>query len=160
MQFVQTHQPWIHAILAKHGDIVSLEYGVSVPILGQPYNITATTPARAVAELKAIARDYAMQRIQDHATTLNTPTPRLRLSDTISRWGSYSSSGCLSISWRLVFAPLHVLEYVLAHEMAHTLHMNHSKAFWQVVHTLHPECQHAIDWLKHHGRQVFRYSVF
>ena len=79
---------------------------------------------------------------------------RIQIRDTKSRWGSCSSSGNLSFSWRLIMTPPEILEYVVAHEIAHLTEMNHSQAFWHVVDTL---IDHAIvsrKWIKNQGQHL------
>jgi predicted metal-dependent hydrolase len=74
--------------------------------------------------------------------------------DTKTRWGSCSKTRRISLCWRLAFAPEAVASYVIAHEVAHLAHFNHSPAFWQVVATLDSSWQQSRDWLKHHGKTL------
>ena len=73
-----------------------------------------------------------------YAAKLAVTPRRISLSDTTSRWGSCSSIGSLSFSWRLVMAPAFVLDYLAAHEVAHLIHLNHSPAYWKVLGKLTP----------------------
>jgi predicted metal-dependent hydrolase len=82
---------------------------------------------------------------------------RLSLRDTRSRWGSCSSRGGLSYSWRLILAPPDVLDYVAAHEVAHLAEMNHSPAFWALVARLCPGYQAPRGWLRREGAGLHRY---
>src|SRR5690606_8925445 len=66
------------------------------------------------------------------------PLQRVKFRDTNSRWGSCTCDGVLSFSWRLVMAPPEVLDYIVAHEVAHLVHMNHSKNFWKKCRELTP----------------------
>ena len=68
---------------------------------------------------------------------------RVGVRDTKSRWGSCSSQGTLSFSWRLVFAPEAVIDYVVAHEVAHLVEMNHGPRFWRLVATPGARCARA-----------------
>ncbi len=98
---------------------------------------------RGEADLKvAVAR---------HAGTLGVKVTSLRVRDTVSRWGSCSSSGALSFSWRVVMAPPFVLDYLAAHEVAHLVEMNHSPAFWRIVARLCAEGRRGRVWLRQHG---------
>jgi predicted metal-dependent hydrolase len=84
---------------------------------------------------------------------------RLSIRDQSSRWGSCTSAGSLSFSWRLVLAPPYVLDYLAAHEVAHLVEMNHSARFWRVVAR---ECAHverAKTWLDTHGNDLHRYGI-
>ena len=78
--------------------------------------------------------------------------------DTKSRWGSCSSVGALSFSWRLILAPEPVLDYVVAHEVAHLVEMNHGPRFWKLVRTMvaDPAAQRA--WLKRHRPELMSYG--
>jgi predicted metal-dependent hydrolase len=79
--------------------------------------------------------------------------------DQKSRWGSCSSDGTLSYSWRLILAPPFVLDYVAAHEVAHLRHMNHGRNFWRLVLTHCPNASRAKTWLKKHGAEIHAYAV-
>ncbi|HEY9549178.1 MAG TPA: M48 family metallopeptidase, partial [Kiloniellaceae bacterium] len=83
---------------------------------------------------------------------------RLSLRDTRSRWGSCNSSGDLNFSWRLILAPEHVLDYVVAHEVAHMVHLNHSARFWKLAGLLAQDMAGAKAWMARHGAQLWRYG--
>jgi predicted metal-dependent hydrolase len=70
---------------------------------------------------------------------LGLPTPKLSLSSAHTRWGSCSKHGGIRINWRLIHLPTHLGDYVVAHEVAHLLEMNHSKRFWAVVGSIYPD---------------------
>ena len=72
----------------------------------------------------------------------------IRITDAKKRWGSCSHKGNLNFSWRLVMAPLRVIDYVVAHELAHLKHKSHSKEFWNAVAVLVPGYETSIEWLK------------
>lgn len=72
-----------------------------------------------------------------------------------SRWGSCSSSGTISINWRLIQAPPEILEYVILHELAHLRHPNHAKPFWDEVGRMFPDYTGARTWLRTHGHTLF-----
>ena len=78
--------------------------------------------------------------------------------DTASRWGSCSARGDLSFSWRLILAPHRVLDYVVAHEAAHLVEMNHSARFWRLVGRLMPDYEGERAWLKRHGGRLHAYG--
>lgn len=82
----------------------------------------------------------------------------LSLSSARTRWGSCSASGAIRLNWRLVQAPPHILDYVLAHELAHLVHMNHSAAFWSETERLFPHWRTARQWLKQHGDTLFAFG--
>jgi predicted metal-dependent hydrolase len=78
--------------------------------------------------------------------------------DTTSRWGSCNTSGALSFSWRLIFAPRDVFDYVVAHEVAHLAQMNHSPRFWSVVAELAPHHEQAREWLNRYGHRLYQFN--
>ena len=83
---------------------------------------------------------------------------RISVRDTSSRWGSCSTSGTMSFSWRLAFAPTDVMRYVVMHELAHQRYMDHSPAFWQTVSDLYGfGVERAKRWLNVHGGELHRY---
>ncbi len=92
------------------------------------------------------------------AATTHTlrPIHRISLSDARGRWGSCATDGTLRFSWRLVFAPDWVLQYVAAHEVAHLAEMSHGPRFWTVVETITPHTQPAKRWLQRYGSQIHR----
>ncbi|MDE5615536.1 MAG: M48 family metallopeptidase [Alphaproteobacteria bacterium] len=83
---------------------------------------------------------------------------RIAVRDTTSRWGSCSSTGTMSFSWRLAFAPPDVMRYVVMHEVAHRVHMDHSPAFWATVGELYGfGVERAKRWLNAHGAELHKY---
>ncbi len=81
----------------------------------------------------------------------------LVVKDTKSRWGSCSSQGAISLSWRLIFAPRDVARYVCIHECCHLLEMNHSDRFWDLVSIYDQDYKDHKNWLKKHGKTLFSY---
>ncbi len=83
---------------------------------------------------------------------------RICLRDTSSRWGSCSTTGTMSFSWRLAFAPYDVMRYVVMHELAHTQHMDHSPEFWATVRDLYGfGVERAKRWLNVNGARLHQY---
>jgi predicted metal-dependent hydrolase len=76
----------------------------------------------------------------------------VRISSARTRWGSCSSRGSLSFTWRLVMAPVEVVDYVIVHELAHLRVHNHSPEFWKEVARLMPDYAQRKQWLKDNGR--------
>lgn len=106
--------------------------------------------ARARAELSARSRAYAAR--------VNRPVARVRIGDPKSRWGSCSAKGGLAYSWRLILAPPEVMDYVVAHEVAHLVEHNHGRRFWALVESLAPAMETAKLWLRRHGNTLLRYG--
>jgi predicted metal-dependent hydrolase len=93
-----------------------------------------------------------------YATQLVVRPKRITIRDTSSRWGSCSSARSLSFSWRLILAPPAVLDYVVAHEVAHLRELNHKPRFWRLVDMLVPEIEKSQAWLSTHGALLHRYA--
>lgn len=113
-------------------------------------------PRRTLALLRAEAGRRIGSRATRHAGVLGVKPRAIRLKDTRSRWGSCAPDGTLAFSWRLVMAPEWVMDYVVAHEVAHLREMNHSPRFWAQVAQLSPHRLAAHDWLRLHGPGLLR----
>ena len=116
-------------------------------------------PRRLADWLQNEARTDLVKRVEHHAAALDCSPKRLSVRDQSTRWGSCSTSGTLSFSWRLIFAPGFVLDYVAAHEVAHLREMNHSQRFWRLVRQTVPEMQRARAWLKQNGAELHRFGA-
>ena len=81
----------------------------------------------------------------------------MRISGAKTRWGSCSAKKNINLNWRLILAPPKVIDYVIAHELSHTVHMNHSKQFWAHVEGMIPDHRRYRKWLKDHGRFLSRH---
>ena len=128
--------------------------GPELHVAGDPAHL----PRRLTDWLKAEAKREIAPRARDHAAILERRLGRVSVRDTRSRWGSCSARGDLSFSWRLILAPEPVLDYVVAHEAAHLVEMNHSVRFWRLVERLMPDYERWRTWLKHHGARLHAYD--
>jgi len=109
--------------------------------------------------LKREARRDLTLASERYAQAMAVSFHRLAIRDQASRWGSCSSDGSLSYSWRLILAPSFVLDYVAAHEVAHLKHMNHGVRFWRLVLTHCPMAPQARLWLRRHGVTLHRFGT-
>ncbi len=91
------------------------------------------------------------ERVSAYATKYGFKFGKLRITNARKRWGSCSSNGNLNFSWRLVMAPIEVIDYVVVHEFTHLVERNHSKSFWEKVRMIYPEYEKYHDWLKENG---------
>lgn len=179
-RFVERHEGWVQARLAALPVHTPFVVGAEVPIGGVPHIIRHDPAYRGPvgpaegsflvggqAEfLTRRVRDWLMRAarrdISAHAhpmaARLGVRINAITLRDTRSRWGSCSTSGRLSFSWRLILAPATVLEYVVAHEVAHLREMNHSPRFWGLCAQLVPEIQAPRSWLRRNGARLLRYG--
>ncbi|MEK9723064.1 MAG: M48 family metallopeptidase, partial [Rhodospirillaceae bacterium] len=92
------------------------------------------------------------------AARLGLAHGRISVRDTRSRWGSCAANGNLNFCWRLIFAPAFVLDYVVAHEVAHLRHPHHGPAFWRTVAALDDNVEQAKAWLRAHGEGLHFYG--
>ena len=116
-------------------------------------------PRRLLDWLKRQAHLDLNARVEHHAKRLDLAPKRIFVRDQTTRWGSCSTSGALSFSWRLVLAPPFVLDYLAAHEAAHLAHMNHGPRFWALVERTTPRHREAQAWLRKHGASLHRYGA-
>lgn len=103
---------------------------------------------------KAKAKKLATHLVEKYTDKLGIAHKQVKISSAKTRWGSCSNRKNININWRLVLAPLKVMEYVVAHEVAHLKYMDHSAKFWLTVEQLQPEYRVYKDWLKHNGHLV------
>jgi predicted metal-dependent hydrolase len=118
----------------------------------------AHSPRRVLDFLKREARSLFEERALALAAKLGAAPSRITVRDTASRWGSCSSARSLSFSWRLILAPDFVLDYVVAHEVAHLREMNHSARFWRLLESIVDNVERAQRWLAQNGTTLHRYA--
>lgn len=183
--FAQKHRAWIAARLGRLPHGVPFAHGTMLPLRGVPHRLVHVRAARGTVwtdtdafgrPLLCVAGDAAhvTRRVSDflkreaqrdlvaasrrYAAKLGVTIKRISIRDQISRWGSCSTTGALSYSWRLILAPPYVLDYLAAHEVAHLLEMNHSPRFWRLLKQIYPGVDRAKVWLDVHGTDLHRYG--
>jgi hypothetical protein len=165
------HKDWIEKHRQKHLDLpkppqLDFSEGALLPWLGELRPISWVTqqlslfppPDNALFILKTEqlelidienhyktqAYPYLLERVEHYAHQVNKPTPTLKLTNAKGRWGSCSHKGVIRLNWRLFKTSPREIDYIIAHEVAHLIHFNHSQAFWDLVATICPnfqECQ-------------------
>lgn len=108
--------------------------------------------------IKEQVKAYAFLKATEYAKRFDKKIGRISIKDTVSRWGSCSSTGTLSFCWRLGLAPLMVFDYVIAHEVTHLEEMNHSWAFWKKLGLLDGHVNEAKKWLSVHAKDLHKYE--
>ncbi len=107
--------------------------------------------------LEAEARRLLAEDLAHYSAMAGLAAPKLALSRAQRRWGSCSSKGMVRINWRLVMAPDHVRRSVVAHEVAHLLHFDHSERFHALLASLFEgDIAEANRWLKREGRGLYQ----
>ena len=183
-RFLGEHEAWIADRLdevrerAARSHTLGLAGPGSVVLAGERIPVVRTPTARAVAAIRngvlevsgpdpggAIERWYRREarRLLEEATSreaarLGLSYARIAVRDQRTRWGSCSTRGTLSFSWRLVLAPPEVLEYVVVHELLHLREHNHSRAFWRLLDVHRPGWRAQADWLRVHGEELQAYA--
>ena len=178
-QLIEQKAPWIRATQEKvrrnYPKIAPKEYvnGEGFLYLGKSYRLAISPGASrqltlegqfllspsALPGARAVfidwyrqqARQVIAERVAWFAAKYGFHYARIKITSARTRWGSYSSKGTLSFTWRLVMAPVEIIDYVVVHELAHTLEHNHGKAFWEKVKAITPDYKQKIAWLKING---------
>jgi len=178
LALLRRHAKWVAARLQALPPPLPLAPGVAVPVGDIPHLVHHETarpgpallhegrilvggaeealPRRVLALLRAEASLRIAPHATRHAATLGVAPRAIRLKDPRSRWASCAVDGTLAFSWRLVMAPPWVLDYVVAHEVAHLREMNHSPRFWASLARLSPHRAAAHGWLRQHGPRLLR----
>ena len=99
--------------------------------------------------------DLVLPILTDYAAKYNLSYRQVKITLAKQRWGSCNSLGNLAFSYRLAMLPIEIIQYVVAHELAHLKHLNHSKDFWQFVAVLYPDYKKAHGWFKQNKCQLF-----
>jgi len=186
-RFLNSNIAWVRERLTDMPNPVPFEHGGLIPLRGVPHRlvfmgarrgkpvqVVATgpdqldeihvrgqlehVPRRLRDWLIAEAKSDLIERSHFHANRLGLKVGRITVRDQTSRWGSCSSTGNLSYSWRLVLAPPQILDYVAAHEVAHLQEMNHGPQFWALVAKTFPALEEAQQWLQVYGLDLHRYG--
>lgn len=100
---------------------------------------------------KQQARKIIIERVHHYAKLSGSTFRAINITSAETRWGSCSSEKTLNFNWRLIMAPLPVIDYVVAHELAHLKEMNHSRDFWETVRKMYPLYREYRTWLKRNG---------
>jgi predicted metal-dependent hydrolase len=178
MDFARSEREWIARRLAHVPPAVALQLGAEIPFAGEMRTIRPGdkgrapvwaegdsifvsgdgeyVPRRVLDFLKREARKALDARVTHYAAQLGIKPRRITVRDTASRWGSCSSGRSLSFSWRLIMAPSFVLDYVVAHEVAHLREMNHGRRFWSLLSELVGDAEKPQRWLSQHGSTLHR----
>ena len=117
------------------------------------------TNRRVIDWMKREAKKAFTERADHYCARISRQRKALRIRDTRTRWGSCSSDGVISFSWRLIMAPPEILDYVAAHECVHLIHLNHSVAYWRDLAKLGVDARRADRWLKNEGHRLFSFGA-
>ncbi len=182
-KFALEHKKWIKDRLDELPQQITFEHGNIIPLFGQKYtvNITCDFTLRKTtislknnkisvstnkefpeARIRRFIIDHARAELtsiaQDKADILGRELKGVDVKDTASRWGSCSHDGYISLSWRLAFASPEAFDYVVAHEVAHLAHMDHSPAFWKQCAALCDNYVRGKAWMKINAQELLKYD--
>ena len=179
--FAEKKALWLRNRLALLPEAVPFEPGATVPVLGIDRLLIHAPEARAgvvMEEGRLVVSgepDFFARRVRDwlkaearrriaglslaKAARIGRTVARISVRDPQSRWGSCSAAGNLNFSWRLILAPAEVLDYVVAHEVAHLKEPNHSAQFWALVDTLTDHADFGRSWLRANGPGLHAYGA-
>jgi len=176
LRFLESHRDWIEEQKKKRENQLVFREGMSITVLGKSVVIRhckekrigtciqgnellvsgeeAFLNRRVCDFVKKQTAAYIEEKARELAGKVGQKINRISLKDTTSRWGSCSVKKNLNFCWRLGLAPLFVLDYIIAHEVAHLQEMNHSLKFWRVVGQLCDRRSDAEIWLRRHGNTL------
>jgi len=148
--------------------------GESVPYLGREYLIEIADTASGGIEFSrrflipfaqqtkrrevlkewyvSRATETILPRVKRHANELGVAFGEAKIVDNRYRWGSCTVKDNVNFNWRLIKAPMFVIDYVIVHELAHLMEANHTPRFWNIVRAKAPSTEKAKTWLKEHGQ--------
>jgi predicted metal-dependent hydrolase len=184
--FITRNIDWVRERLDSLPTAVPFRNDVFIPLRGDAHRVVFVGPGRRAPVLRVATTPYpelhvsgheehAPRRLRDwlakeahrdleqrvafHAERLRVKPSKIAVRDQSSRWGSCSTTGVLSFSWRLIMAPPPILDYVAAHEVAHLKEMNHGPRFWALVAKTMPDLDDAKRWLQIYGMDLHRYGA-
>ncbi len=182
LRFLESKRRWVERIFAAAPVKITLTPGDVIEFLGRRVELAHNPAQRAnkfvlkddggailiigggADMFERRARDFIKAEFLSAVREIIKTAPRefwprrIAVRDASTRWGSCSTTGTMSFSWRLAFAPPSVMRYVVMHELAHMRHMNHSPAFWATVGELYGfGVERAKQWLTRHGSELHRY---
>ncbi len=173
--FLNRCEPWVERQLAAVSESLTIQPGANIALYGTVFECTLDPlrrkpalckvtntlrlPVKCTQEdvytfLKKLAAETLSPLLEKMTETLGQQVEKVTIRDTKTRWGSCSGRKTISLNWRLILAPPEVAYYVCAHEAAHLIHMNHSKAFWKVVEDMCPTYKVHRQWLKQNGPRL------
>ena len=179
-QFLQREATWLLQRLDELPPRILFQNGAKVPVMGTicriihlpllPWEVEREgneiviggkyeeLRCKLTEWMKGLARQKVSMLAEQKAGHLRCRISGIKIRDPLTRWGSCSQTGGLSFSWRLVLAPPQVMDYVVAHEVAHLKEFDHSPAFWMLVKRLCPNYQKSKNWLAKYGSTLLRYG--
>ena len=184
VRFAEEHDSWMVEKLAELPAPIPYAHDTFIPILGQDTRINirydstlkitsiklinnellvSTNKEDPSSRIERFLKKQAKEKLtllsREKAAQIDKTIKSVTIRDTKSRWGSCSEEDNLNYSWRLIFAPWEAFDYVVAHEVAHLEHLDHSKAFWALCRELSEDYFEGEFWMREHGHELMRYGA-
>jgi predicted metal-dependent hydrolase len=181
MKFIRNNTNWIERKQAEARAARSLELkqycaGEMFLYLGNPYPLEIVKEQKKPLLLEASfqlaeaahpeaalaferwyrnrAKHILTERVNVFASQYDLHYKGIKITSARTRWGSCSANGSLNFSWRLILAPMEAVDYVVVHELVHTVCHNHSKRFWKKVEEILPDYRERRKWLRNNGQRL------
>lgn len=181
VSFVESHQDWVLDNLKKIPELKNFQNHDKISLFGREYTIEHSLVRgntkldkknhilyvsggieflhRRVKDfIKKMALEEFMRRSQETADKIGKTVHNVCIKDTKSRWASCSTLNNINYSWRLALAPEFVIRYIVAHEVSHLKHQDHSAYFWALVEFLEEDMQKGREWLTENGHLLYMYK--
>ncbi|MBR5599500.1 MAG: M48 family metallopeptidase [Alphaproteobacteria bacterium] len=181
VSFVESHQDWVLDNLRKIPELKSFQENDVISLFGKNYQIVHTEirgctkldkknkilyvsggkeflHRRVKDFIKKIALEEFTKRSEQVAEMIGKTVHNVCIKDTKSRWASCSTLNNINYSWRLALAPEYVIRYIVAHEVSHLKHQDHSAYFWALVEYLEKDASKGRDWLTENGHLLYMYK--
>ena len=181
VSFVESHQDWVLDNLKKIPELKQFQNNDIISIFGKEYRIEHTDirgntrldkknkvlyvsggieflHRRVKDFIKKLALEEFTNRSIDVADKIGKTVHNVYIKDTKSRWASCSTLNNINYSWRLALAHEYVIRYIVAHEVSHLKHQDHSAYFWALVEFLEEDAHKGRDWLTHNGHLLYTYK--
>lgn len=181
--FALQHRKWIEEHLSSLPEPVPLKHGAVIPLFGQKVTLRIyydpdiratdiilknnnlfvfTNKEDPTGRIVRFLREQVQEKLESmafrKAACIGKNIKSVAVRDTKSRWGSCNHLGHLAFSWRLIFAPIEAMDYVVAHEVAHLAHFDHSDRFWSMCSRLSKSYRRGRDWMDEFGHTLMRYG--
>lgn len=180
VEFVLSYKEWIEQALSKIPETRKFTHGDEICFFGRTLKIVHT-PRRRCGVMEedgsfcvSGSAEFLHRRVKDYlkkqacielwkrskqaAEQIGCRLNDVTIKDTKSRWGSCSSLHNINYNWRISLAPECVISYMVAHEVSHLKHQDHSRAFWKCVKELYPQAEEGKNWLRRYGKELYSYE--
>ena len=182
IEFVHANEDWLKKQLSYIPEQKKFQNGDKISLFGKKYVIKHDSALRAgvftdnkqsptlyvsgapeflhrrvIGFIRELAKKELTKMTRDMAAKIHHKVNNVVIKDTRSRWGSCSSHDNINYSWRISLAPIEVIRYLVAHEVSHLKHQDHSQEFWQCVKSLERRTTHGKNWLRDNGKELYSY---